>query len=121
MGEPGRPILSTTLLHYRILSKLGEGGMGSVYEAEDTKLGRKVAIKTVLADAGADAQPHRRLLNEARAASVLSHPNIVTIFAVEESSGVDFIVMELVGGEPLDAVLARGPLPIGRVLAIGAD
>jgi predicted Ser/Thr protein kinase len=117
---PDRPPDPERLLHYRILGKLGEGGMGAVYEAEDTKLGRLVAIKRVAArddDPGA----RLRLQREARAASALSHPNIVTIFAIEEADGVDFIVMERVEGEPLDALIRRGPLDADRTATLGAE
>ena len=87
------------LLHYRLLNKVGEGGMGQVYRAEDTKLGRYVAIKLLTPDATRDQTAKRRLLAEAQSASVLNHPNIVTIHAIEEVDGVDFIVMEFVEGE----------------------
>jgi serine/threonine protein kinase len=117
---PGHEI-PTSLLHYRVLSKLGEGGMGAVYKAEDTKLGRTVAIKVVATERGEEDSARRRLLREARAASGLSHPCIVTVFAVEHVEGRDFIVMELVEGTPLDVLLAGGPLEIARVLALGAD
>ena len=84
------------LLHYRIIDKVGEGGMGQVYRAEDTKLGRNVALKLLTPDATRDQSAKRRLLAEAQSASVLSHPNIVTIHAIEEVDGIDFIVMEFV-------------------------
>jgi predicted Ser/Thr protein kinase len=117
---PAREI-PTFLLHYRVLSKLGEGGMGAVYKAEDTKLGRTVAIKVIATASGEEDSARERLLREARAASGLSHPSIVTIFAVEHVEERDFIVMELVEGTPLDVLLSRGPLEMARVLALGAD
>jgi len=86
------------LLHYRIINKVGEGGMGQVYRAEDTKLGRYVALKLLSPEATRDQTAKRRLLAEAQSASVLNHPNIVTIYAIEEADGVDFIVMEFVEG-----------------------
>ncbi|HEV2835275.1 MAG TPA: protein kinase [Pyrinomonadaceae bacterium] len=108
------------LLHYRILSKIGEGGMGQVYKAEDTKLGRHVALKLLAPDATQDITAKRRLLSEAQSASVLNHPNIVTIYAIEEAEGVDFIVMELVDGETLSTHLAlNGALPLPSLLDIG--
>lgn len=110
-----------TVLHYRVLAKLGEGGMGAVYKAEDTKLGRLVALKRVAPHVSGDATARARLLREARAASALSHPCIVTVYAIEESSGLDFIAMELVDGEPLDALVARGPVPLAQIVALGAD
>jgi serine/threonine protein kinase/tetratricopeptide (TPR) repeat protein len=108
------------LLHYRILSKIGEGGMGQVYKAEDTKLGRHVALKLLAPDSTKDLIAKRRLLAEAQSASVLNHPNIVTIYAIEEADGLDFIVMELVEGETLTAHLAlNGALPLPALLDIG--
>ena len=93
------------LLHYRIISKIGEGGMGQVYRAEDTKLGRYVALKLLTPEATSDQTARRRLMAEAQSASVLNHPNIVTIHAIEEVDGLDFIVMELVEGETLTSHL----------------
>jgi serine/threonine protein kinase/tetratricopeptide (TPR) repeat protein len=108
------------LLHYRIISKIGEGGMGQVYKAEDTKLGRHVALKLLAPEATRDQTAKRRLLSEAQSASALNHPNIVTIYAIEEVDGVDFIVMEFVEGETLTAHLAsRGALPLKSLLDIG--
>jgi tetratricopeptide (TPR) repeat protein len=120
----GRPVEGSgpaTLLHYRILGKIGEGGMGAVYKAEDTKLGRVVAIKLVASHASGDEASRLRLLREARAASALSHPCVVTIFAIEEAEELDFLVMEYVDGEPLDAVIARGPLDPDRAANLAAD
>lgn len=114
-AEPER-----TLLHYRIISKIGEGGMGQVYKAEDTRLGRNVALKLLAPEATRDQTARRRLIAEAQSASVLNHPNIVTIYAIEEADGVDFIVMELVEGETLTSYLAvNGALPFSSLLDIG--
>lgn len=108
------------LLHYRIVNKVGEGGMGQVYRAEDTKLGRYVALKLLAPDATGDQTAKRRLLAEAQSASVLNHPNIVTIYAIEEADGVDFIVMEFVEGETLTSHLAiNGALPLTALFDIG--
>jgi tetratricopeptide (TPR) repeat protein/predicted Ser/Thr protein kinase len=108
------------LLHYRIISKIGQGGMGRVYKAEDTKLGRSVAIKLLPSDATEDPIAKRRLLAEAQAASALNHPNIVTIHAIEEVDGLDFIVMEYIEGETLKACVERcGALPLTTLLDIG--
>jgi serine/threonine protein kinase/tetratricopeptide (TPR) repeat protein len=108
------------LLHYRITNKVGEGGMGQVYRAEDTKLGRYVALKLLAPDASRDQSAKRRLLAEAQSASVLNHPNIVTIHAIEEVDGVDFIVMEFVEGETLTSHLAtNGALPLPTLLDVG--
>jgi non-specific serine/threonine protein kinase len=105
--------------HYRIVRKLGEGGMGEVYHAVDLTLERPVAIKLLPPWAAQDREATERLLREARAASGLSHPNIVTIYAVEEEGGVPFIVMELVEGETLRDRIARGPLPLAELLELG--
>jgi len=108
------------LLHYRIISKIGQGGMGQVYKAEDTKLGRHVALKLLTAEATEDTMARRRLLKEAQSASALNHPNIVTIHAIEEADGLDFIVMEYVEGETLKAYIERsGALPLTTLLDIG--
>ena len=108
------------LLHYRLINKVGEGGMGQVYRAEDTKLGRFVALKLLTPDATRDQTAKRRLLAEAQSASVLNHPNIVTIHAIEEADGVDFIVMEFVEGETLTSYLAaNGALQLTSLLDIG--
>jgi tetratricopeptide (TPR) repeat protein len=112
--------LPETLLHYRIVAKLGEGGMGSVYAAVDTKLGRKVAIKCVnLKGAGESAR--ERLLREARSASALNHPSIVTVHAIEEADGIDFIVMEHVDGKPVSRLVAEGGPAVEQALAIAAE
>ena len=108
------------LLHYRVAGKVGEGGMGQVYRAEDTKLGRYVALKLLAPEATRDQTAKRRLLAEAQSASVLNHPNIVTIYAIEEIDGVDFIVMEFVEGETLTSYLANnGALPLTALLDVG--
>ena len=110
------------LLHYRIINKVGEGGMGEVYRAEDTKLGRYVALKLLTPDATRDQTAKRRLLGEAQSASVLNHPNIVTIYAIEEADGVDFIVMEFIEGETLTSHLdLNGALPLTSLLDIGSQ
>ncbi len=98
------------LLHYRVLDKIGQGGMGQVYRAQDQKLGRQVALKVLTPAAAEDDKARLRLLREARAVSALNHPNIVTVHAIEEADGLDFIVMELIEGESLKDILARGPI-----------
>jgi tetratricopeptide (TPR) repeat protein len=110
-----------TLLHYRIVGKLGEGGMGEVYKAEDLKLGRPVALKLLHAPIAQDHTARRRLIREARSASALNHPNIVTIHAIEEHEGADFIVMEFVAGETLKDRLQRGPLEVRELCDIGGQ
>ena len=94
---------------YEVLSLLGAGGMGEVYRARDTRLGREVAIKVLPAERMADENRRRRFVQEARAASALNHPNIVTIYEIESADGIDFIVMEYVPGqEPRRAHPAPG-------------
>ena len=102
--------------HYRIEGEIGRGGMGVVYRAVDTKLGRPVAIKVLAQDATADADRHRRFVREAQSASALNHPNIVTIYEIGEDAGTTFIAMELVDGTPLDRLLGKGPLPFPLTL-----
>ena len=107
-----------TLLHYRFLEKIGEGGMGLVYKARDETLGRLVAIK-VLPDAQLDASSRSRFFREARAASALNHPNIVTIHEIASSEGTEMIVMEYVDGSTLGRLLQSGTLALADVLNYG--
>ena len=102
--------------HYRIDAEIGRGGMGVVYSAHDTRLGRAVAIKMLPAEATADPDRQRRFIQEARAASALNHPNIVTIHDIDEDHGKTFIAMELVDGTRLDALIAGGPLAVAKAL-----
>ena len=104
---------------YRIIDKLGEGGMGVVYRAQDSTLQREVAIKVLRPEAGQHPDRVRRFSQEARAASALNHPNIITIHDAGEFDDGPFLVMELVAGESLRAVLRRGPLAIAKVLEFG--
>src|SRR5580765_3743847 len=106
---------------YEILSPLGAGGMGEVLRARDPRLGREVAIKVLPVELSADADRLRRFEKEARSASSLNHPNIVTIHEVGRSGSTSFIVMELVDGKTLRDLLYAGPLPLRKALAIAAQ
>jgi len=118
-----------SLKHYRITGRLGEGGMGAVYVAEDTKLGREVALKVLPPETADDSDRLQRFKQEARAVAALSHPNIVTIYSVEEAdpsagsgqaSSVHFITMELVRGRRLSELIDKDGLPIDRLLELAA-
>ena len=109
----------TSIGPYRILEKLGAGGMGEVYLADDTRLGRRVALKTLPDSATDNPEAKRRLLHEARAAATLNHPNIASIYDILELDGRTHIVMEYVRGDTLSARLRRGPLPVEQVVEIG--
>ncbi|MGD8330746.1 MAG: protein kinase, partial [Acidobacteriota bacterium] len=108
----------TELNHYRITAKLGEGGMGEVYRATDTKLGRDVALKVLATDLAANAERLARFEREARAIAALNHPGIVTIHSVEESDGRHFITMELVEGTTLDGLIPPGGMPLGALFEL---
>src|SRR3954453_20441841 len=109
-------MIGQSLGHYRIESKLGEGGMGVVYRAFDTHLDRPVAIKILPADATASPERKRRSVQEAKAASALNHPNIVHIYDVAEADGVQFISMEYVPGKTLDQLIGRKGLRLNEAL-----
>jgi eukaryotic-like serine/threonine-protein kinase len=111
----------TRLGRYEIRSVLGAGGMGQVYLAEDTELGRRVALKVLPPDSTADEHARKRLLREARAAAALDHPHICSVYEVGDAGGQRYIAMQYVEGETLDAMLRRSPVPIDGALGIAAD
>ena len=119
--EAADPLVGTTLAHYQILEKLGEGGMGVVYRARDTRLNREVALKLLLPSAVDDDAAREQLLREARTASRLNHPHICTIHEVGEAGGRVFIAMEFVQGRPLNALIPAGGMAAETVARHGAQ
>ena len=109
-------MIGQTLDHYRIVSKLGEGGMGVVYEAYDNHLDRRVAIKVLPTDKVSDPSRKQRFVQEAKAASGLNHPNIVSIYDIRSQDGVDFIVMEYIKGQTLDDLIGPKGMPAAQAL-----
>jgi len=113
-------LIGRTLAHYRIDAAIGAGGMGQVYRATDTKLGRDVALKVLPLDMAGDPDRLARFQREARAVAALNHPNVVTLYSVEESEGVHFLTMELIEGQPLDRLIAGEGLPLDRIVEIAS-
>src|SRR5262249_50736224 len=111
----------TRIGSYEIVDSLGAGGMGNVYRAADPRLGREIAIKTLPPALAQNPDALARFEREARFLAALNHPNIASIYGIEEYGGERFLILELVPGETLDALLARGPLPLEQTLRIALD
>src|SRR6266403_3237494 len=109
------------IAHYRIVSRLGAGGMGEVFLAEDTRLHRKVALKVLLPEVAQDSERLARFVQEARAASALSHPNAAHIYEIGEANGSHYLAMEYIEGQTLEARLSGDPLPVAEIVAIGTQ
>ncbi len=114
-------MIGRTLSHYEVLEKIGSGGMGEVFRARDTRLGRDVAIKVLSAEVASDANRLRRFEREARAASALNHPNIVHIYEIGDHEGTPFIAMEYIEGVTLRELISSGALPPKKKLELAVQ
>src|SRR6516225_1679905 len=120
-GDSATGLVGKTLSHYRVLEKLGQGGMGVVYKAHDTHLDRPVALKVLRPEVVADRERKRRFLQEAKTASALNHPNIFHVYDIDQSDGMDFIAMEYVPGKTLEHLIGRKGLKLNDTLKYGAQ
>jgi serine/threonine protein kinase len=120
-GDQADSLIGRSLGSYKLLSRLGAGGMGEVYQARDTRLDRTVALKILTAEFATDEERMRRFLREAKAASALNHPNVATIYEIGESGGRNFIAMEYIEGQTLAAMINGHPLKIGEIVQIGTQ
>ncbi len=111
-------MIGQTLAHYKILEKIGSGGMGDVYLAEDTKLDRKIALKVLPPELAESEERRARFKREAKAIAALDHPNIVQVFSVEEADGIHFITMQFVHGKTLTELLPKNGFPLNKFFDI---
>src|ERR1700687_4536298 len=117
MADPMAP--GTMIAHYQVDSRLGQGGMGAVYLADDTRLGRRVALKVLPPGVAADPERMHRFVQEAKLASALTHPNVAYIHEIGQEKALWFLAMEYVEGEPLSVQILEGPLKVPDILRIG--
>ena len=118
---PGDRLLGRVLGHYRMVERIGQGGMGVVYRAHDEHLNRDVAVKILPQGSVADEKSRRRFRKEAMALSKLNHPNIASVYDFDSYNGVDFLVQELISGSGVEQMLAKGPLPEEQIVALGTQ